>query len=151
MSLLSTLALAIFMASCGPKDADIQNDLQAKEPAGITVTVTDGVATLTGTTDAETTKMSAEQMAKDTKGVKSVVNNITVQQTMAIGPVEIATDDALTNSVKDAVKDYQGVQADVKDGVVMLSGTIEKDKLQPLMMSLNELHPKRIDNNLTTK
>lgn len=66
-------------------------------------------------------------------------------------PVEVATDDALTAGVKDATKDYTGVKADVNNGEVTLTGEIQRSKLADLMMSLNSLKPKKINNQLTIK
>jgi len=84
--------------------------------------------------------------------VKSVVNNATVTPPPPPPPpVEIAADDPLTKSVNDAVKDYPGVNASVKDGVVTLTGEIKRSSLQKLMQSLNSLKPKKIDNKLIIK
>lgn len=66
-------------------------------------------------------------------------------------PVEISSDDALTTSVKDATKDYPGVNVAVNNGELTLTGNITRDKLPKLMMALNDLHPKKINNNLTIK
>jgi hyperosmotically inducible periplasmic protein len=75
-----------------------------------------------------------------------VVNNITVT------PVVVQADDPLKASVNSAITKYEGVQADVKDGIITLRGTIpDKDKLQQLMMDLNALKPKKIDNQLVIK
>ena len=64
-------------------------------------------------------------------------------------PVEVAQDDALTTNVKDATKDFPGVTATVSDGEITLTGNITRSKLPQLMQSLNSLHPKKINNNLT--
>jgi hypothetical protein len=69
----------------------------------------------------------------------------------APAPVVIAADDPLSKGVTDAIKDYPGVKADVKDGVVTLTGDIKRAELQKLMMSLHTLKPKKIDNKLTIK
>ena len=69
----------------------------------------------------------------------------------APAPVEITADEPLRASVNDAVKQYDGVEAEVKDGVVTLRGEIKRDNLQKLMMSLNELKPKKIENQLVVK
>lgn len=66
-------------------------------------------------------------------------------------PVPIATDDTLTTNVKDATKDYPGVTATVNNGEITLTGEITRAKLPKLMMSLNSMHPKKINNNLTIK
>lgn len=64
-------------------------------------------------------------------------------------PVTIATDDQLATGVKDATKDFPGVTATVDKGEISLTGNITRDKLPTLMMALNSLHPKKINNNLT--
>jgi osmotically-inducible protein OsmY len=66
-------------------------------------------------------------------------------------PVEIATDDALTTGVRDATKDYPGVNATVNNGEVTLTGDIQRSKLPDLMQTLNSLKPKKINNQLTIK
>lgn len=66
-------------------------------------------------------------------------------------PVVIAPDTALQAGVRDATKDYPGVKADVNGGEITLTGQIRRSKLPNLMMSLNSLKPKKINNQLTIK
>lgn len=148
--LMSTaIAAMLFFASCKPKDAAIQAAIQAKEAAGITVAVTKGDVTLTGVVDDEATKAKAEEIAKAEKGVKSVINNLTIKPVAA--PVVIAEDPVLIKNVADATKDFPTVKAEVKDGVVVLTGELKKASLITLMQHLSALHPKKIDNKLTIK
>lgn len=134
-----------------PKDSDIQTSINDKlSPSGISATVNDGVATLNGQCPDEPCRTSAEQTAKDVKGVKSVVNNITLTPAPA-APVEISPDSALQTGVRDATKDFPGVSANVMNGEVTLTGTIERSKLPKLMQAINGLHPKKVNNNLTVK
>lgn len=153
-TLALVFALSVCFVSCKPKDADVKANVETKlkenpDASGIMVSVADGVATLTGEVKDAATQASAVASAKSAKGVKDVMDNITVAAPMQ-APV-IAMDDPLTQSVKDATKDYPGVSATVTDGVITLNGTIEKAKLPKLMMALNEIHPKSIDNKLTVK
>ena len=154
--LIAALAVTTLF-SCKPKDADIQTAITEKikampELAGISATVVDGVATLTGEFKDEAAKMFAENTIKGIKGVKSVVNNgVIPPPPPPPAPVIITADDPLTKSVTDAVKDFAGVSAAVKDGVVTLTGDIKRSELQKLMKSLNTLKPKKIDNQLTIK
>jgi len=150
MSIAAAVVLAVAFSGCKPKDADIQKSLQAKEPAGITVSVTSGVASLNGEVADEAAKAGAEKIAADEKGVKSVSNNLTVHvEAPVFTPPVIAADDPLAASVKDAVKDHPTVTASVADGVIMLTGSIKKADLPKLMMNLQSLHPKKVDNKLT--
>ena len=66
-------------------------------------------------------------------------------------PVEINSDETLRNSVNNVIKTYDGVQADVKDGVITLRGNIKQDELQTLIMKVQELKPKKVENQLVIK
>lgn len=71
--------------------------------------------------------------------------------TVAAAPVKVSTDDALMTGVKDATKDYPGVKTAVSNGEITLTGDIKRSQLPTLMMALNSLKPKKINNNLTVK
>ena len=77
------LALSLLAGACGKKDADIQkaaqDKLNSENVTGATVTVKDGVATLTGEVADITVKNKAETAVKGTDGVKSVTNNLTLK------------------------------------------------------------------------
>lgn len=64
-------------------------------------------------------------------------------------PVEIAGDETLRQGVTDATKDFPGVNAAVNNGVITLTGTVQRDRLPTLMQALNALQPKKVENNLT--
>jgi len=153
------IALAVGFVSCKPKDADIKTAVEQAisaipDASGATIEVKDGVATISGEFKDEAAKAAAEAVAKAVKGVKSVVNNGTIAApvvTAPVAPVEVSADAALISSVADATKDFTTVKADVKDGVVTLTGEIKKTDLPKLMQSLNALKPKKVDNKLTVK
>lgn len=150
------IALAVGFVSCKPKDADIKTAVEQAisaipDAAGATIEVKDGIATITGEFKDETARIAAETAAKAVKGVKSVVNNGTVTAPVVVAPVEVSADAALISAVADAVKDFSTVKADVKDGIITLTGEIQKTNLPKLMMSLNALKPKKVDNKLTVK
>jgi predicted methyltransferase len=63
--------------------------------------------------------------------------------------VVISADDSLKRMLPDATKDFPGVTATVDQGIVTLTGSISRDRLPKLMMAVNALHPKKINNNLT--
>jgi osmotically-inducible protein OsmY len=117
------------------------------------VSVKDGVATLSGECKDETLKAKCEELVKGVKGVKNVINNCTVAPPPPppAPPVDIAAEDPLSKSVTDAIKDFPAVKAEVKDGVITLTGEISKANLPRLMQTLNTLKPKKIDNKLTIK
>lgn len=157
------IAIVVFFSAsvlffgCKPKDSDIQSNITQKftstpELSGVNASVSDGVATLTGEVKDETAKQRAETDAKGTKGVKSVVDNITVSAPPPAPAAETTSaDSALTQGVTDATKDYPGVTATVNNGEITLTGSIKRSDLTKLMQTLNSLHPTKINNQLTVK
>ena len=146
--------IMVGLVSCKGKvsDADIQTEVSKKlndeAGSGLTASVSNGVVTLTGTCKDDACKASCEKEVKEVKGVTSVVNNISIPPPPA--PVEISADPALQESVNTVLKTYSTVKANVKDGVVVLTGEIQRPKLQALMQALQELKPKSIDNSQLT-
>lgn len=157
--LITVLAISgITLISCKGKqtDAEIQTSINEKIASnnsmkGLNASVKDGVVTLSGECPTEECRKDCADAVKSMKGVKDVANNIHVASATATAPVEINTDEVLTSSVNDVVKNYKGVQADVKDGVVTLRGEIKRDNLQNLIISLNELKPRKVENQLVIK
>ena len=148
--------LIALLTSCKGKvtDADVKTSVDNAIAAnsnlsGTNADVKDGVVTLSGEVKDDAAKASAETLAKGVKGVKSVVNNLTVAPAPA--PVVITADDPLKASVDATLKAYAGVSATVQDGVVTLTGEIKRADLQNLIKALNELRPKKIENKLTIK
>ena len=157
MLALPTFILFVSLAACNskPKDADIKAAVDKSIAAvpnlsGINTDVKDGVVTLSGQVTGDAEKLIAEDAVKGVKGVKSVVNNLTLAPP-PVAPVEITADDPLKASVDNTVKAYPGVVATIKDGVITLTGQIKRADLQKLMMALNTLKPKKIENQLTIK
>ena len=75
----------------------------------------------------------------------------TTPTTNTTAPVEISPDETLRKGVTDATKDFPGVNADVSNGVITLTGEIEKDRYLTLKQSLDALQPKQVVNNLKYK
>ena len=145
----SLISLCIALAACGPSDADIKADAE-KAIAGVqgaTVDVASGVATISGQVANEAAKTTAETAVKGVKGVKSVIDNATVTPP----PVVISADDSLKTNVAAALKAYPTLTADVKDGVVTLTGNVKKTELPKVMQAVSARHPKKIENKATVK
>jgi hypothetical protein len=70
---------------------------------------------------------------------------------MAPATPSVSPDDALSQGVTDATKDFPTVKASVSNGEITLTGNIKRADLQKLMQSLNSLNPKKINNQLTIK
>jgi osmotically-inducible protein OsmY len=150
------LSVSVLFFSCKPKDSDVQAKITEKftaspELMGASATVADGVATLTGEVKDDAAKTQAETSAKEVKGVKSVVNNLTVTPPPPPPPVAVNPDSALTQGVTDATKDFPTVTATVNNGEITLTGSIKRSDLTKLMQSLNTLNPSKINNQLTIK
>ena len=147
----------VFLASCkqGPSDKDIENDLTStirSAAPGVVMTVKDGVVTLSGTCPDESCKHTSETTAKETKGVKEVVNNIIISAPPAPAPTaESTSTDTLQTSLNSLLSAYKSVKGTVQDGVITLSGEIKRSDLTTLMQSVNELKPKKVVNNLQIK
>lgn len=154
-SILLGMSLSVALLSCKPSDADVEKAINEKlNDPDIQVAVHEGVATITGVCDDEIFKKNIEKSVRATKGVKSVVNTCELaraNQEPAAATVIINSDADLEKSVGKVVEAYDGVSATVVGGIVTLSGEIKKDKLQPLMQSIQELRPKKVDNKLTIK
>lgn len=157
-ALLLLLPVAALFSSCKGKDAKIKDAIAAAQKtntdiAALTTDVKDGVVTLTGNLRNDDAKSSVDAMVKNIEGVRQVVDNATVTPPPPPppAPVVIAADDPLIKEVADATKDYPGVKTSVKDGVITLTGEIQRASLSKLMMTLHTLKPKKIDNQLTVK
>src|SRR5579871_2605481 len=154
--LLGILFMSATLVSCGVKDSTIQEEIAdaakaTPELATVNSTVKDGVVTLSGEVKDDAAKAASEAAVKAIKGVKSIVNNITITPPPPPAPVvTVNPDDELKKGVTDATKDFPTVKADVADGIITLTGDIKRSSLQKLMESLHSLKPKRIDNSKLT-
>ncbi len=158
---LMAAVVTVGMVSCKPNDAKIKTEIETKLKteqglSAVTVDVQKAAVTLAGTTDSDAAKATAETDAKGVKGVESVANNITVNApaptpTITTNAPTINPDDALTTAVKDATKDFAGVKADVKDGIVTLTGDIKRADLPKLLQGIAASKPKKVENKLTIK
>lgn len=93
---------------------------------------------------------SCKSKTKETTAAPST--SVENTNTPASPPVVISGDDELRKATMDATKDYPGVNADVTDSVINLTGEIKRADWQKLNPTLNTLHPKRVNSaNLTIK
>ena len=136
-----------------PKDADIKAKVETAiaNPA-VMVDVKEAEVTLSGSVMDESAKSSAETSAKSVEGVKGVTNAISVTPPAPTpAPVVIAEDSALLSGIARVEKNFKGVTATVKDGVVTLTGTVKRDELPRVMQAVMALRPKNVENKLTVK
>jgi hyperosmotically inducible protein len=157
---LSVVFVALLAAACGRKNEQIAADVQSKVSAaapGATASVKDGVVTLSGQVESEAAKSIAEQTAREIKGVKNVLNNITVKPAaVAAAPEKVppplfeADDAKLKTAVMAHMEKYNvsGVDVAVQNGEVKLTGNIKREKLQDAMKAANEAKPKKVINEM---
>jgi osmotically-inducible protein OsmY len=103
-----------------------------------------GVAVCFGLVATSTQFVSCKNKNKET-------DNTTTTTAEPTAPVEISSDQQLETGVRDAIKDYPGVNATVANGEITLTGTISRNDLSRLMPSLHALNPKKVNNNLTVQ
>jgi hyperosmotically inducible periplasmic protein len=146
------LALAVVAAGCGKSDADlataVNDKLKADGVTGVTASVKDGVATLTGEVADITVKTKAENSAKTVDGVKSVTNNVTTK------PIPVATpaapDPALTGKINEDLKKAgcTGANVSVTGGKVTVTGTVPNAKYAQCIQVIQQSGITGIDNQL---
>lgn len=151
--LLSVLLLG-GLYSCKPNDQKLQKEVETVLTSayqGISSTVKDGVATIQGVVESDEAKAAIEKAISAVKGVKSVVNNISVKKPEP--PVTINPDEVLTTTITNAlsVAGYKGVNVAVADGEVTLTGDLAKSDLTKVMQIANEAKPKKVINQLNLK
>lgn len=144
----------LLMTSCKPNDAQTTKAATAAVTAiapNVSVTVQNGVATLSGTVADEATQAAVDSTVKSVKGVTSVTDNITVPLPPA--PVTVNPDDVLQHSVDSSLqaKNISGITVSAANGVVTLTGTVTRSNLKTVMQIANESHPQKVVNQLTIK
>lgn len=152
MKVLISVMLAVALFSCGPSDENISKEVTtslASSGGSIASNVNKGVVTLSGTCPDEPCKVNSESAVRNVKGVKEVVNNITV--TPPAPEITINPDDALNTALNSVVSSYKNVKATVEDGVVTLTGEIKRSELAELMQKVTATNPKKIENKLEIK
>jgi len=116
-----------------------------------------GTVQLNGFVDSSASKSRASEVARGTKGVTSVQNNLTVKTEPRSGE-QVADDGAITMKVKAALagdprtKAHQ-VNVETREGVVQLSGFVDnseaKSTAEELARSVDNV--KSVDNELSVK
>ncbi|MEJ7623268.1 MAG: BON domain-containing protein [Pyrinomonadaceae bacterium] len=147
-----TLAVALFIVACGKSDADITkavNDkLTAEKVTGVTASVKDGVASLSGEVADITVKNRAETAAKTAEGVKSVTNNLTLKPLPT--PAPAPADPMLKGKVDESLKKAgcTGVTLAVADGTVTATGTVPDAKYTECIQIINQSGLGKLDNKI---
>lgn len=144
-AILSVLCLAL--TACGRSDPQIYAEaVKVIEGQSTSIEVKGGVVIISGQFANDSTRDAVETALKAVKGVKSVVDNARIAP-----PVVISADELLKAGAAAALKEFPTLQVDVKDGVVTLTGEVQKSALPAIMQALSALQPKKIDNKATVK
>ncbi|MCT4330871.1 BON domain-containing protein [Elizabethkingia anophelis] len=156
--ILTTAALAILVStvavSCKKKNNDA--DLQTKATAVVAadpqakVEVKDGVAHLSGTFKDAAAKDQMIASLKAIEGIKDVMDMSTVE-----APVQVETKvpSAPENlqKVKDALKDFPKVKAEVVNGELTVSGDVTKEDARKIKQSIDALKVGKVNYNYIVK
>lgn len=148
LAALVVAGLSTSLVSCksqADKDAEMKAKIEAVTP-GATVTVKDGVATLSGENITAEQRMTFEEAAQKIDGVKSVNNNIAIP-----APPVVNADNEIITAAQAIVANYTGVNASVVNGTITLTGEIKRSDLTTLMQALNAINAGKIDNQLVIK
>ncbi|WP_430614180.1 BON domain-containing protein [Flavobacterium sp. JP2137] len=154
IGLLVVAALATSCKSSTEKDAAAKATIEKTLDPGVSVSVKDGVATISGSFTDEATREKTLKDIKATAGIKSIDDQSTLMQAPEIPSAEavsIHADHQLNSDLKTILSAYPSVQATVNEGIVTLTGSIERNSLSPLMQAVNAAHPKKVENKLQIK
>lgn len=146
------MALLVSVSACKPKDEDLTKAIQTaitSVSSDVTVSTQDGVATLTGAVENQEVIQQVMTLAQGTKGINSVVNNMTVK----IPEIVFSADDQLKEQIMAGFSKYgvTGISASVVNGEVTLTGDITRAKLMDAMKAANEALPKKVNNQMNIK
>jgi hyperosmotically inducible periplasmic protein len=137
-SLLGIAGFVFVMAACSQSDPGVTTAVKTKLAADdtvkaykIDVDTKDGVVTLTGTVDTAAAKARAVEVARNTKGVVSVTDQLALAPpaTSTSGVSEALTDPAITSAVKtkllaDPFSKGLKIDVDTSNSVVTLKGSV---------------------------
>jgi hyperosmotically inducible protein len=180
-SMLGLLAPAVFVLGCSQSDpgvtTSVKTQLMADElvkARNINVDTRDHVVTLTGTVQNAAEEAKALQIARSTKGVTDVVDNIVIAPSTEPGAApttgtagdtsigaaasEAVSDASITTKVKTSLladPDVSGLRIDVdtRDGVVTLTGTLSSsaERNRALDLAGKVENVKRVEDKLTLR
>jgi hyperosmotically inducible protein len=137
-ALVGVAAFVLAMAACSQSDPGVTTAVKTKLAADdtvkaykIDVDTKDGIVTLAGNVDTAEAKARAVEVARNTKGVVSVTDQLTVSPASVAtsGVSEALTDPAITTAVKtkllaDPFSKGLKIDVDTSKSVVTLSGSV---------------------------
>lgn len=125
-----------------PADAEITSAISSDlittrgiDPDIISVSTQNGIVTLTGNTDNLLTKQRAARVASTTRGVRSIVNQITVEGDKSDA---ILSEDVEETLLSDPATDSWEIETSVEDGTVTLSGAVDSWQEKELVATITK-------------
>ncbi|WP_333575101.1 BON domain-containing protein [Sphingobacterium sp.] len=156
--LIFLLGALLFIHSCRSPESDekLRSKIEAalQTTAGIEVDVEEGNVTLDGQIGSDSLKQDIENRTKlaGGEGIKSIHNNIIVNLPESEDAREKyheimggAIDSTLTRDVNLVLEDFPTITAQVKEGIIIATGNLEKSKIDTLKKRLEHIKPKGID------
>lgn len=146
------LIAGVSFQSCKKSDENVKKEVdKALVIPGVSTAIQNGVITLSGEVESAEQKTIAENTVKTIKGVKSVVNNITVKEKV-ITP-EPVKDDVIKSAVESKLQTegFKDVKIEVTNGEIILTGNVKRADLTKVMQIANEANPQKVTNNLNIK
>ncbi len=169
--LLGVLAAAVLAIACGTSsDAGITTKVKSRletdrtvDAAKVEVSTQNKVVTLSGAVSSPESRTQAVALARQTEGVKNVVDNLTVTAPQpgpppgaAEGTVAV-NDDAITSAVRQKLASKPDVAAavvvDTRAGVVTLSGTVptQTEKQEIIQIARDTQGVQKVEDHLTVR
>lgn len=150
---LLLLIFSLYLGGCTQKDSDMQMEINQKlfsnaELRGVTATVNEGKVSLDGKVTKKEAKLEAEAAAKEVKGVQTIENNIRIDTPGPQMPPPVVITDSVSQSIAEATKAFPTVTATFKNGELILSGTLQENKMDSLLHLFEKLHPEKITNQI---
>ena len=157
--IFTTAALAILVStvavSCKKKNNDA--DLQTKATAVVAadpqakVEVKDGVAHLSGTFKDAAAKDQMIASLKAIEGIKDVMDMSTVEASAPVVETKVASAPENLQKVKDALKDFPKVKAEVVNGELTINGDVTKEDAKKIKQSIDALKVGKVKYNYIVK
>lgn len=156
MIAMAALALAVSFGSTSCKKKVSDADLQTQATTIVTsnpnasVEVKDGTAHLSGTFADQASKDAMIAQLKAIPGIKDVMDMSTIAAPVVVETTS-AVDPANVQKVKDALKDFPSVKADVVNNELTLTGNVSPEQARKIKMSVDALKVGKVNYNYTVK
>lgn len=159
LAIASILFTGVFIFACTPSDATLKKEVNERLSLvpGITAEVKNGVVILSGEVSDDVAKSAAEDALRGVKGVKSIMDSITVKaalpETPAPAPIVLSPDEILKKNLDSvyAAGGFSDITVTVANGEVTLDGTAQKKQLRKVKQIAQQLGGKKVVSNVKPK